>query len=349
MSSDSTSFDSGAFDASGDFSGADAHQAGSEAQADSSAAAQETHHHDAGGIPDTVSHDEAAEQAADTDAALPAAPGIMIPEERTATGGRVPPEYALVTGASSGIGAAIARKLAARGTKLILVARSEERLVEVARGIHTDFGTDVQILISDLSDPASASTIADIIAQEGWFISTLVNNAGFGAAGEFIESSQEQEIAMINVNVSTLVALTHAFLPDMIERRRGKILNIASTAGFQPIPYLSSYAASKAFVKNFSLGLAHEVRSHGVQVCVCCPGPTRTSFFDTAKMDKSQINIPMMDADEVAEQALAALDSGRPLVVPGAMNKVSAFITRLLPTSLIVEVGGSLFKKISKI
>ena len=190
---------------------------------------------------------------------------------------------ALITGASAGIGLEFALRLAERGYDLILVARRRDRLLELAAQVRSGHGeVRAEVIAADLSGAASAATVAAEVARLGMHVDLLVNNAGFGTHGYFETLSTEREHEEIALNVATLVGLTHAFLPAMLARGRGGVINVASTAAFQAVPYMAVYGATKAFVRSFSEALYEEVRGRGVRVLALCPGPTATEFFDTA-------------------------------------------------------------------
>ncbi|RUS94356.1 hypothetical protein DSM107003_38890 [Trichormus variabilis SAG 1403-4b] len=186
---------------------------------------------------------------------------------------------ALVTGASGGIGKAFAEELAARQTNLVLIARSAEKLEEIATQLQQKHNVKVEIIAKDLTDPNATNDVFDLIKAKGLTIDLLINNAGFGDYGDFAERDGQRQLNMIQLNIMALVDLTHKFLPLMRERRSGSIINVSSIAGFQPMPYLSVYAATKAFVLSFSEALWAENRDYGVRVLVVCPGPNRNRLF----------------------------------------------------------------------
>jgi short-subunit dehydrogenase len=190
-------------------------------------------------------------------------------------------KWALVTGASSGIGAALARELAKHGAKLILTARRVDRLEALAAELRTK-GTEVRIVTEDLNDPAAPQIIYDATEGAGLTVDILINNAGLGQYGAFCASPVEQELSQVRVNCEAMVRLARLFVPKMVERKRGWVLVLASTASFQPVPYISTYAATKVFDRFFALGLAAEVARFGVKVTALCPGPTESEFFDIA-------------------------------------------------------------------
>ncbi len=243
--------------------------------------------------------------------------------------------WALVTGASAGIGAALARELAAHGAKLILTARRLARLEALAAEL-TARGAEVRIVAADLNDPAAPQRIFDATEGAGLAVEILINNAGLGQYGAFAQSNIEQELSQIRVNCEAMARLTRLFLPRMVERRRGWVLIVASTAGFQPVPYISTYAATKAFDRFFALGLAAEVARFGVQVTALCPGPTESEFFDVAHAGAFK-SAHMQPAEEVARLALAALARGQRTLIPTFSGRLSAFFVRFLPVSLITR------------
>ena len=247
---------------------------------------------------------------------------------------------ALVTGASSGIGTAFARRLAADGHDLVLVARDEARLKTLADELHTAHAAESEVLSADLTDADSLATVEARLANPGSPVEILVNNAGYGTFGTFAELPLAGEDGLIRLNILALVRLTHAALEPMLNRRRGAIINVSSVAGFQPGPYEASYAASKAFVTSFTEAVHEEVRTRGVQVMVVCPGFTRTEFQDRAGVDTE--NVPgalWMDAEQVVDVALRDLRKGSAITVAGAVNKFSAFAVRLAPRVVIRRVA----------
>jgi uncharacterized protein len=243
--------------------------------------------------------------------------------------------WALVTGASSGIGAALARELAGHGAKLILTARRTERLEALAVELAAQ-GTETRIVTADLNDPAAPQQIFDATEGAGLQVEILINNAGLGQWGVFHESPIEQELSQVRVNCEAMARLSRLFVPRMVERRRGWVLMLASTASFLPLPYLSTYAATKVFIRYFALGLAAEVARFGVKVTAVCPGPTKTEFFEVARA-KSFKARGMQSASEVARQAVGALACGQQTIIPSADGKLIAFLVRLLPTGFIAR------------
>lgn len=251
---------------------------------------------------------------------------------------------ALVTGASSGIGRAFARALNARGERLVLVARRRERLVALAAELGEDPGS---VLVADLGQPGAAGKVAAETARRGFEIDLLVNNAGLGHTARFHEESKERIAAMLEVNVRALVELTHAFLPAMVARGQGRIINVASNAAFQPVPFLTVYAATKAFVLSFSEGLATELAGTGVRVQALCPGLTRTEFLEVAETHTQGLlvdRLPTMTAEDVVRASLHGLDRGRVRVVAGLPNQVLAVLQGLVPRAWVRRVSASLYR-----
>ncbi|MBA2379409.1 MAG: SDR family oxidoreductase [Blastocatellia bacterium] len=244
----------------------------------------------------------------------------------------------LITGGSGGIGETFARKLAARGHNLFLVARSEDKLKGLCAELGEKHGIKAEYLAADLSETGSDVGVFERSNSLGLEIDWLINNAGFGSMGDFTDLELERELEMIRLNIGTLVALTHRFLPGMRARRRGTVINVSSSASFQPIPFMATYAATKAFVTSFSEALAEENRPFGVTVTALCPGPTETNFFEAAGMESSSISVkPPQTADEVVDTALAAADKGRTKVVPGWVNYAVATAGNFVPNSFIVR------------
>ncbi len=248
---------------------------------------------------------------------------------------------ALVTGASSGIGRAIAIKLADEGAALVLVARDTDRLEALADELRTGCGVEVEVLAADLTDRADLSRVeARLIAAPP--IDALVNNAGLGTYGEFRTLDPDGEVREIELNVTALVRLTRAVVPAMVERGRGWILNVSSMASLQPTPLNATYGATKAFVTSFSESLHEELRMSGVKVTAVLPGFTRTEFQERAGLGDTG-GVPefmWQSAEDCAAEAVAALAAGRPLVVPGSLNKVAAVLSGVAPRGVKRRVVG---------
>lgn len=255
-----------------------------------------------------------------------------------ATGAR----RALVTGASAGIGEAFARQLARDGFELILVARSADRLKQLAHDLHKQHGVKVEPLPADLIDADDLRRVEKVVAG-GAGLDLLVNNAGFGTVGRFSELETDGEEAEIRLNVLALVRLTSAALPGMVARGHGAIINVSSMAAFQPAPYNATYAATKAYVNAFTESIAEELRGTGVTVQALCPGFTRTEFQERAKIDASGIPAAAwMTAEAVVEASLAALAGGDLICVPGLGNKLLSTVTSAMPRSLTRRLVGAM-------
>ena len=250
----------------------------------------------------------------------------------------------LITGASSGIGEVFARKLAARGHNLLLVARSEDKLITLCNELGRIKNTHAQYFAMDLSQPDAPARLVAEAERRGLVIDFLINNAGFGSMGEFSHLDLDRGLDMIDLNVRTLVELTHRFLVPMRERKSGSIINVASTAGFQPVPYMATYAATKAFVLSFSEALWEENRPHGVKVMALCPGVTETNFFDAAKIQKPPARV-VQTPEAVVETALRALARGKSSVISGWSNFMMVESERLVPRSLVLRVAGMALRK----
>jgi short-subunit dehydrogenase len=250
----------------------------------------------------------------------------------------------VVTGASAGIGAVFARRLAARGLDLVLVARRADRLEALAAEIRPA-GRRVEAVAVDLAAPDADLRLAHEVARRGLpEVGWLVNNAGFGYQGDVAGQDPARQAAMIQVNVGVLAALTRRLLPPMLARGAGVIVNVASTAGFQPVPYFATYAATKAFVLSFSQALAEEVEGRGVRVVCLCPGPVPTEFFEVAGMSPRAAGGRMLSAEAVVAAALRAVDAGRRVVVPGGLNAVLARLARLFPGRLVTRAGARIMR-----
>jgi len=250
----------------------------------------------------------------------------------------------LITGASSGIGEVFARKLAAQGHNLLLVARSEDKLINLCNELGRSQSTHAQYVAMDLSErDAPAQLFAETQARE-LEIDFLINNAGFGSMGDFSTLDLDHEMNMIDLNVRSLVELTHRFLVPMRERKRGSIINVASTAGFQPVPFMTTYAATKAFVLSFSEALAEENRHFGIKIMALCPGVTETNFFDAAKIQRPPARISQTP-EAVVETALRALARGKSSVISGWTNFIMVQSERLTPRSVVTRIAGTMMRK----
>lgn len=250
---------------------------------------------------------------------------------------------ALVTGASAGIGRAFAGRLAREGADVVLVARNRSRLDELAQELERAHGVRAEVVAADLAQPSSWRFVADAILERGLAIDVLVNNAGFGTHGPFDLLDAGRDQAEIMVNVGSVVALTHAFLPGMLRRRRGAIINVASIAAFQPLPYMAVYGASKAFVVSFSEALRQETRGRGVTIVGLCPGPTDTEFFDHVG-DEASLGRRLASPDAVVEAGLRSRARGGGTAIVGSQNRLLIRGTALLPRSMAARISGRMLK-----
>lgn len=247
----------------------------------------------------------------------------------------------LITGASFGIGYELAKIFAKEKYNLILVARNLERLNQIKDELQN---SDIKILTiqKDLSQPNSPKELLDEINKNNFEIDILINNAGFGLLGPFAELDLQTQLDMIQLNITSLVQLTHLILPQMIKRKSGKIMNVASTAAFQPGPNMAVYYATKAFVLSFSEALSAELKSSGITVTALCPGPTKTEFQKRARMENINLErskiIPYMTAEKVAQVGFDGLMKGKRVVIPGLLNKVGTKLVKIFPKSFVLAV-----------
>lgn len=246
---------------------------------------------------------------------------------------------AIVTGASAGLGVEFAKLLAKDQYDLLLTARRKERLEQLADQLHKEYGIKSHCLSIDLNHANAASTIHEYLKKHHLKTDVLINNAGFGALGSFTDIELEEQLRMIQVNVSSLVHLTGLILPEMLARGKGRVMNVASTAAFQPGPLMAMYYATKAFVLSFSEAVHHEIRKTGVTVTCLCPGPTPTEFHQAAGMEDSKMfnSRMMVDPVTVARIGYQAMLKGKRLVIPGKLTNILAFSTRLAPRSLVLR------------
>jgi uncharacterized protein len=245
----------------------------------------------------------------------------------------------LITGASSGIGAAFARKLAARGRNVLLVARSEDKLITMCNELGRVSGVRAHYLAMDLLQPEAPAQLFEETQRRELVVDMLVNNAGFGSMDDFVNLDVVRELEMIDLNVKSLVELTHRFLKPMRERKQGTIINVASTAGFQAVPYMATYAATKAFILSFSEALWEENREHGVHVMALCPGVTETNFFAASKMDRPPMRT-IQTPEEVVDTALRGLRHHKPTVISGWTNWLAVEAERFVPRSIVTKIAG---------
>ncbi len=244
----------------------------------------------------------------------------------------------LITGATGGIGLELAKLFASDGYQLVLVGRNSGRLQETAKVLLGRGATSVETHAIDLARAGAAEKVVDALKTP--HVDILVNNAGYATNGKFNELDYESELGMVDLNIGTLTGLTKLLLPGMVERKQGWILNVASTAAFQPGPLMSVYYATKAYVLSFSLGIREEVRKDNVFVTALCPGPTKTGFATRAGMLRTRLfRENVMPAEKVAQLGYAALFSGKAFVVTGTLNKLAAFATRFVPRSLAAKLA----------
>ena len=252
-------------------------------------------------------------------------------------------KWALITGASAGIGMILARELAARGAHLVLTARRQDRLESLAAELRAAHGTSVEVFAADLSQPATPDILFAFTRGKDIAVDILVNNAGFGAYGQFDEIPLRRQLDMLQVNVAAVVHLTHLYLPGMIARRRGDILILASTAAFQGVPYISAYAATKSFDLYFAAALAEEVRPFGIHVTALCPGATSSVFQHVAAQPDYALLSPA-SPEKVVRDGLDALARGKSLVVSGMRNNLMMQSQRFAPRRLVTSMAGRLMR-----
>ncbi len=257
--------------------------------------------------------------------------------------------FALITGASSGIGACFARALAQRERNLVLVARSKDKLADLKNEIAAQNPVRIELVGQDLSVEGAAQQLAKTLAERDISVDLLVNNAGFGAQGRFWELPLDRQAEMLRLNIATLTGLTYLLLPAMIKRRAGGVINVASTASFQPVPFSTVYAATKAYVASFSMGLAEEVREHGIKVLALCPGATATGFFQAGNFAKIDFLGGMQSPEEVVEIGLHAYDRGSSVVITGWLNRAMIFAERLASRRFAAVQAGKLFRPKSEV
>ena len=246
----------------------------------------------------------------------------------------------LITGASSGIGLELARIVAAHGHDVILVARSERKLADLADELQRANNVRAHVVAADLSDAAAVERLVSHVAGLGVHVDVLVNNAGYGVYGPFVETALDAELRMIQVNVAALTHLTKRFLPGMVARRSGHILNVASTAAFFPGPLMAVYYATKAYVLSFSEALANEVATSGVTVTALCPGPTASNFQEAAGLQESKLVFgkTLPTARDVARAGYEGMMSGKAVVIPGLANKLTASAPRWMPRAAMAKI-----------
>ncbi len=250
-------------------------------------------------------------------------------------------ETALITGASSGIGFELAKIMAAKGHDLILTARSKEKLDILAHELFSKYGRKITVIDTDLSDVQNCKKVFDEIDERKIHVDILINNAGFGDYGFFHQTDWQKEYDMIELNISSLTFLTKLFVKEMIKYKSGRIMNVASTAAFQPGPKMAVYYATKAYVLSFSQAIANELKGYNITVTALCPGPTRSGFQSAANLDHSKLfhskRIPT--SEEVAEYGYEKMMKGKQVAIPGTMNKAGVIGAKLLPRKLVTKVA----------
>lgn len=257
------------------------------------------------------------------------------------------PSTALVTGASVGIGHAFAQELAARGHNLVVVARDEARLNDLAKSVAEQHSVNVEVMVADLTDEHALARVEERLRDDAMPIDVLVNNAGFGSFGHFADLDVDVEARMVALNVTALLRLTHAALPGMIARGAGGVLNVSSLAGFQPSARIATYGATKAFVTSFTQAVHEEVLGTGVKVSALCPGFTRTEFQE--RSGSTGVSLPdfvWQTPEHVAALALDALDRNKAVFIPGALNKVTGYVADALPGAMTRKVTNALSRRL---
>jgi uncharacterized protein len=252
-------------------------------------------------------------------------------------------KWALVTGASAGIGVALASELAAGGTNLVLTARRRDRLEALAGKLRDHQGIQTELFVADLVQPNAPDKLYAFVREKGIAVDLLINNAGFGQYGELTEVDTGRLLDMVQVNCTAVVHLTRLFLPDMVARRRGDVLILASTASFQAVPYISTYAATKAFDLTFAEGLAEEMKPHGIRVCALCPGSTESEFHALAHQEEFTSK-HQETAEKVARTGLRALADGKSYVISGLGNYLGAQSQRLVPRRMVTRIAAGMFR-----
>jgi uncharacterized protein len=255
---------------------------------------------------------------------------------------------AVITGASSGIGEAIAAELAGRGHGVVVVARREDRLRELAARLGENHGVRAEFVAADLGESGGRDRLVDGVAELGLDVEILVNNAGFGDSADFIQADRERMIEMVRLNCEALLDLQGRYLPPMVDRGRGAIINIASTAAFQPMPSNATYAATKAFVLNLSEAVHEELRGTGVTLTAVCPGPVRTEFMEHADLDEAADKVPnffWMTSEELARDAVEAAAKGKRAIVPGLINRAGAIAGQHSPRGVALRIARQAWRR----
>jgi short-subunit dehydrogenase len=262
-------------------------------------------------------------------------------------------EVTLITGASGGIGEAIVNRLAERKLNLLLVARNAQKLEQQCRQLAEEFGIKAQFIAADLSKPETADQIFNETKKRGLDITMLINNVGIGSGGEFSTAALQSLLDLIQLNISACLALTHLFLPQMQQRKSGTIINVASLAAFMPVPYMATYAASKAFVRSFTEAITQEYKPYGIHIMLFCPGLTKTNFNSAAGIDNEigkglssdYDNAPTQTPQQVADEVMRALDKRKHFAISGKMNRFAANMLAIIPNSLITRNMANMYRK----
>src|SRR5271170_1594506 len=252
-------------------------------------------------------------------------------------------KWAVVTGASAGIGEALATELAAAGANLVLTARRKDRLEALAAKLGAEFRIQTKVIVADLEQADAPEKIFAETEGAGLQIDVLVNNAGFGYYGEFARGDPARQAAMVQVNCTAVVVLTNLFLPKMIARRRGHVLIVASTASYQPVPYLATYAATKVFDRFLAEAMAEEVKRYGIRVSALCPGPTESEFGEVAGVRVGESR-KFQSAAEVARLGLEGMVKGKPWVIPYAGGRIQVFMQRFAPRQMVTGAAERMFR-----
>jgi short-subunit dehydrogenase len=256
--------------------------------------------------------------------------------------------WVLVTGASSGLGEELAKRLAQHGAHLVLTARREDRLENLAADLRRVNGTETVVIPADLARPDGAERVLSALGERNITISHLVNNAGFGSAGAFSELDAERESAMVELNVGAVVRLTRGLLGPMLRAADGGVLNVASTAGLQPVPFMATYSASKAFVLSFTLALAAELEGTGVRAMALCPGPVQTGFQAAAGFQRPALPFAVLTPNRTIRGALAAYERGEHVYTPGLVNGVQALAARVLPHGVLTWAATRTMRRLGR-
>jgi short-subunit dehydrogenase len=257
--------------------------------------------------------------------------------------------WVLVTGASSGLGEEFARQLAARGAHLILTARSQPALERLSRELMRERGIETRVVIADLAEPGGAQALCRDVDALGVPVDHVINNAGFGGTGPFADKDPDELVRMLRLNCEALLILARHFLPALLARGKGGILNVASTAALQPMPYMATYAATKAFVLDLSVAIAEEVRDSGVHVTALCPGPVPTGFQRRAGIRAEPVRrLSELSATETVARGLRAYAAGRAICVTGTVNNAQAAVAKLLPRGLAARAVGNAMKRMGR-